>query len=244
MAGTSVRSENGQLQAGLWRGNVHNNNGTPDVPITYEGQTYQTVIIGDQIWMAENLNVGTMINSVNGGTNSDGEQTDNSILEKYCYDDNTNNCNTYGGLYQWNEIMQYVTTEGTQGICPPGWHIPTEAEWQTLEMHLGMTQAEVDSVDWRGTHNEGGKLKESGTTHWYSPNTGATNSSGFTALPSGDLRYSDGLFYYLGQYGYWWSSSIESSGNMWYRFLEDNYDQVGRTSGNEAAGLSVRCLKN
>ncbi len=194
--------------------------------------------------MAENLNVGAMINSITGGTYSNGEQTDNGTIEKYCYDDNTNNCNTYGGLYQWNEMMQYVTTEGTQGICPPGWHIPTEAEWQILEMHLGMTQAEAGNVDWRGTHNEGGKLKETGLTHWNNPNTGATNSSGFTALPGGNLRYSEGLFYYLGQYGYWWSSSIESSGNMWYRFLEDNYDQVGRISGNEAAGLSVRCLKN
>ncbi len=127
--------------------------------------------------MAENLNVGSMIN---GSSN----QTNNGIIEKYCYDDNTSNCDTYGGLYQWEEMMQYVTTPGAQGICPDGWHLPTDEEFKTMEMALGMSQGEADDTGWRGT-DEGGKMKESGTTHWYSPNMGATNSSGFTALPGG-----------------------------------------------------------
>jgi uncharacterized protein (TIGR02145 family) len=93
--------------------------------ITYAGQTYNTVLIGSQCWLKENLNLGTRIDGSS-------DQTNNSTIEKYCYDDNDANCTTYGGLYQWNEAMQYVTTAGTQGICPTGWHIPTYAEFQTL----------------------------------------------------------------------------------------------------------------
>jgi uncharacterized protein (TIGR02145 family) len=119
--------------------------------------------------MAENLNVGTKINST-----SDGQlQTDNEILEKYCYNNDIANCNIYGGMYEWNEAMQYDTTEGAQGICPDGWHIPTDAEWTTLTTFLG------------GESVAGGKMKEAGFAHWYSPNTGATNESGFTGLPGG-----------------------------------------------------------
>ncbi|MCK5838660.1 MAG: hypothetical protein KAG99_02370, partial [Bacteroidales bacterium] len=90
-----------------------------ETSMLYEGQTYSIVAIGTQCWMAENLNVGTRIDGVD-------EQTDNPTLEKYCYNDLESNCDIYGGLYQWNEMMQYVTTEGAQGICPSGWHIPTD----------------------------------------------------------------------------------------------------------------------
>ncbi len=83
----------------------------------------------------------------------------NGIIEKYCYDDNTSNCDTYGGLYQWEEMMQYVTTPGAQGICPDGWHLPTDEEFKTMEMALGMSQSEADNTGWRGT-DEGSKLKE------------------------------------------------------------------------------------
>ena len=216
---------------------TYNNDGTPSDPITnYGGRTYQTVIIGDQIWMAENLNIGGMISGSS-------DQTDNTLMERYCYNNDTNNCNIYGGLYQWNEMMQYVYTEGTQGICPPGWHIPTDAEWKTLEMHLGMTPAEADAIYWRGTHNEGGKLKETGTTHWDSPNTGATNSSGFTALPGGYCEI-DGSFYYLGYHGYWWSSSELSGTIAWDRYLYYDNGQVYRYNYYKTTGFSVRCLKN
>ena len=83
---------------------------------------YQTILIGEQCWMKENLNIGEIIN----GTQ---EQTNNSIIEKYCHDNIGTNCDIYGGLYQWDEVMQYLTNEGVQGICPQGWHIPTDAEW-------------------------------------------------------------------------------------------------------------------
>ncbi len=199
------------------------------------GQSYNTVQIGTQCWMAENINLGTRINGAN-------EQTNNSIIEKYCYDDNETNCNTYGGLYQWNEMMQYVTTEGTQGICPTGWHLPTDDEWKTMELYLGMSQSEADDIGWRGT-DEGGKMKETGTTHWNSPNTGATNSSNFTALPGG-YRYSNGSFSGLGYYGDWWASTGGSGTYAWTRTLNFDYDQVHRNNPNKTNGFSVRCLKN
>ncbi|MBI4648201.1 MAG: hypothetical protein HY738_16860 [Bacteroidia bacterium] len=136
-----------------------------------DSKIYNTVLIGTQCWMAENLNFGTMINSTTGGQ----FQTDNAVIEKYCYSNNSANCSTYGGLYEWNEMMQYNPSDAgnpgtTQGICPSGWHIPTDAELTTLTDYLG------------GESVAGGKMKEIGTTHWTSPNTGATNESGCTAL--------------------------------------------------------------
>ena len=196
------------------------------------GQSYTTVLIGTQCWMAENLNIGTRINGAD-------DQTDNSTIEKYCYGDDDANCTTYGGLYQWDEIMQYVTTEGTQGICPEGWHLPTDDEWKTMEMALGMSQSEADDIGWRGI-DEGYKMK---STSGWSNNGNGSNSSGFTALPGG-LRTSDGSFYYLGYYGLWWSSSEYSGTNAWYRYLYYGYDQVSRGYGSKPSGFSVRCLKN
>ena len=124
--------------------------------------------------MAENLNIGT---TISGAT----DMANNSIIEKYCNENNTANCDTYGGLYQWNEMMEYSTTPGVQGICPTGWHLPTDAEWTVLTSYLG------------GESIAGGKMKttgtiEAGTGLWYAPNNGATNSSGFSALPGG-YRY-------------------------------------------------------
>ncbi|MCD4697445.1 MAG: hypothetical protein K8S16_14520, partial [Bacteroidales bacterium] len=135
---------------------------------TRDGQSYNTVQIGTQCWMAENLNIGTRIDGVN-------EMTDNSTIEKYCYDDLETNCDTYGGLYQWDEMMQYTTTPGVQGICPTGWHLPTDNEWCTLENGVDAGTVSCTAIGWRGI-DAGGNLKEIGTTHWNSPNTGATNS--------------------------------------------------------------------
>ena len=192
--------------------------------IDYAGQTYNTVKIGKQCWMKENLNVGKRI---------DGSQDmkDNSTIEKYCYDNKETNCSKYGGLYQWNEMMQYTTQEGVQGICPGGWHIPTDNEWVVLTDFLG------------GESVAGGKMKETGTVHWNSSNTGATNSSGFTALPGGS-RFSNGSFSSLGIYGYWWSSTEFSSSGAWFRRLHYDDVQVGRGSSYKTRGFSVRCLKN
>ena len=185
--------------------------------------------------MAENLNIGTMIDY------SIQNQHDNGIIEKFCPGGNSNFCNTYGGIYQWDEAMQYVTTPGTQGICPAGWHIPTDSEWKTMEMYLGMSQSDANGYGWRGT-DEGGKLKEAGTSHWISPNNGATNSSGFTALPSG---YMSPLHQYSGitaETSFWTSDEIGGT-NAWYRNLNTFDKRVKRFNSHKASGFSVRCVK-
>jgi uncharacterized protein (TIGR02145 family) len=190
-----------------------------------DGKVYQTVLIGTQCWMKNNLNVGTMIN---GSQN----QTNNGIIEKYCYNNLQSNGDIYGGLYQWDEIMQYTTTAGTQGICPTGWHIPTDVEWETLVSNLG------------GQELAGGKMKEVGTVHWQAPNTGATNSSGFTGLPAGYRAYTS-PFSNIGLYGYFWSSVQYSSGNQaWDRGLLNTTAQAALYYHLKADGLSVRCLKD
>ena len=125
--------------------------------------------------------------------------------------------------------------------CPSGWHLPSDNEWKTLEMFLGMSQSEADDTGWRGT-DEGGKLKETGTTHWFSPNTGATNSIGFSAL-AGGVRFPMDIFSGLFEFGIWWSST-ELSGSAWVRGLDHDSSQVDRESHSKADGCSVRCLKD
>ena len=198
-----------------------------------DGKAYSTVEIGTQCWMAQNLNIGTRIDAVN-------NQTDNGTIEKYCFDNTETNCDVYGGLYQWNEMMQYSTAPGVKGICPTGWHLPTDAEWCTLEQEVDPTIT-CSSVTWRGV-DCGGKLKETGTTHWNSPNTGATNSSGFTALPGGNRGF-DGSFLTLGDFGAWWSSSPDEPSLSLHRELYYNGAGVYRHSSDESFGFSVRCLK-
>ncbi|GEM_PF-2410476 len=203
-----------------------------------DGQMYNTVEIGTQCWMAENMNIGTMINSFTGGTNGNGEQTDNGTIEKWCYDNNASNCDTYGGLYHWNEAMQYATSPASQGICSSEWHIPTDNEWKTLEMELGMSQNDANSSGWRGT-DEGGKLKETGTTHWWSPNTGATNSSGFTTLPGGGGNVNG--FTTIGQEAKYWVSEYPN-----FRSLKYDNSMINRSHTSISGGQarSVRCIKN
>ncbi len=149
--------------------------------IKYEGKTYHIVQIGEQYWLKENLDVGTMIFG-----NQD--QTNNGTIEKYCYNDQESNCDKYGGLYAWNEAMQCITTPGTRGICPEGWHIPTYAEWQTLRNEV---------------NNDGLALKAIGQ------GTGSgegTNTSGFSALLAG-FRYRGSDYRNLDRTIYLWSST-------------------------------------
>ncbi len=206
------------------------------LPFTYEGQSYNTVMIGEQCWMAENLNIGTRIDG-------SGNQTDNSTIEKYCYLDNTSNCDTYGGLYQWDEMMQYVTTEGTQGICPMGWHLPTDAEWKTLEgivdTQYGVGNPEWDGTDWRG-FDAGDRLKT--TTGWYNSGNG-TDVFGFSALPGG-YRGNGGYFYGIGYGGFWWSATESSYPNAWDHNLSYYYNKVNRTTSSRDRGFSVRCVRD
>jgi len=167
--------------------------------------------------------------------NNDISQTDNGTIEKYCYDNDPANCATYGGLYRWNEIMEYTIEEGSQGICPTGWHIPSYTEWNIL----------VDSLG--GDFWAGGKLKETGTSHWVSPNTGASNECGFTALPSGKWVHGyQNYFYGIGKQAYFWSSSEDDWTNITAGRLYLSYQSTNSFSGFEDKdeGFSVRCIKD
>nr|NQU91347.1 hypothetical protein [Bacteroidota bacterium] len=199
--------------------------------VTYSGHTYHSVIIGKQCWMTENLNVGTMIDVSY-------SQTMNSTIEKYCYSGVELICDVYGGLYQFGEMMQYSYTEGAQGICPTGWHVPSDDEWKQMEMALGMSQLSADETGPRGT-DEGKKMKS--TSGWYNNGNG-TNSSGFNALPGG-LTYNE-LFSNMASEGYWWSSSRRLDWQPWTRSLSYFDNKVDRDYANTLIGFSVRCLKN
>jgi uncharacterized protein (TIGR02145 family) len=200
-----------------------------------DGNNYATVQIGTgksvlQTWMAENLKVGIRINGPQA-------QTDNGIIEKYCSNNDDANCAIYGGLYQWGEMMQYATTPGAKGICPTGWHLPTDEEWNTLTVTL-----------LGGDGIAGGKMKASGTVEagsslWHSPNTDATNESGFTALPGGG-RDGNGLFGTLGWYGDWWSSTEGNTILAWDRYIDYDYSIVFRSNFQKSNGNSVRCVWN
>ena len=201
-----------------------------------DGQSYNTIQIGNQCWMAENLNIG---NRIDGSYN----QNNNSIIEKYCYNNNTNNCDTYGGLYQWDEMMQYVSTEGTQGICPDGWHLPTDAEYRIVEIELGMSALETSNTGWRGT-DEGAKLAGNEPL-WTNGNLDLNanfDASAFMSIPGG-YRSISGSSEHLSNVTFFWSSS-ENGGNAWIRHLHYNYTQIYRYYRDQAYGFSVRCIRD
>ena len=188
-----------------------------------DSNIYNTVKIGSQCWMAENLYVGTYI------THSY-DQTNNSTIEKYCYDNDTANCTTHGGLYQWNEMMQYVASgSGIQGICPVGMHLPTDDEWTELINYLG-----GDSV-------AGGKMK---STSGWDNNGNGTNESGFTGLAGGYFIQGFPFSWDLGIRGYWWSADESSGTDAWKCALEYYSDNVYYWDENKTSSISVRCLKD
>ena len=202
-----------------------------------DSNNYSTVQIGDQCWMKESMEVGTML------TSASTMPTNDSVIEKWCYGNSTTNCTNQGGLYTWSEANQLASTclttsctlpVNNQGICPSGWHIPTDAEYKTLEMYLGMTQAQADAKDWRGT-NQGSKLS--------TQTLNGVNSSGFTGLLAG-TRNPDNAFYDRGTLAYLWSGSEYSATNGWVRALYSGYTTIYRDTSSKAYGFSVRCAKN
>jgi len=194
-------------------------------PADGDGNTYNTVTIGSQVWMTSNLNT----SKYNDGTTAIPNVTDPSAWAglstgAYCdYDNTPSNSTTYGKLYNWYAV-------NTAKLCPTGWHVPTDTEWTTLTDYLG------------GLSVAGGKLKEAGTAHWPTPNTGATNEVGFTALPGG-YRATNGTFFDIGYYGHWWSSPELNTNSAWYRTMHYNLSDVSRYSTNQTFGFSVRCLR-
>jgi len=204
-----------------------------------DGNEYNWVKIGDQVWMAENLAYLPSVNQVADGS----EDAAGSYYYVYGYDGTdvnaakaTSNYATYGVLYNWTAAMagsasSTANPSGVQGVCPTGWHLPSDAEWTELTDYLG------------GVGVAGDKLKETGTTHWYSPNTGATNETGFTALPGGG-RASDGSFGSIGGDGYWWSATEYDATLAWNRYLVNYYSNVYRVNYNKELGFSVRCVRD
>jgi uncharacterized protein (TIGR02145 family) len=191
-----------------------------------DGNTYKTIQIGNQTWMAENLkttryNDGTEIPFV-----PDNISWYNLTTPAYCWNiyDEASTKSPFGALYNWYSI-------NSGKLCPAGWHVPTDAEWTTLTTSLGESVA-------------GGKLKETGTTHWTNPNVGASNQTGFTALPGGGRDYDGGSFVYIEYNGVWWSSTEGSADYAWGRNISYYYSDVLRGYYRKKMGFSVRCLKD
>jgi uncharacterized protein (TIGR02145 family) len=177
------------------------------------------------------------------------DQTDNSIIEKYCYDNDPDSCTKYGGLYQWNEMMQYTTQQGVQGICPPGWHLPTDEEWKLLEGAVDSQYGIGDNIwdTWGGDrgYDAGTNLK---TTSGWHLNGNGTDLFGFSGLPGGWRDYYWD-FYGIDYYGFWWTSTEDNDTYAWARELYYNNPGVNRINylksyGYKNYGFSVRCLQD
>jgi uncharacterized protein (TIGR02145 family) len=194
-----------------------------------DGNVYKTVTIGTQTWMAENLRT----TKYNDGTAIPNVTVNNEwaalTTGAYCNYKNTTGIDTiatYGRLYNWYAV-------NTGKLAPIGWHVPTDAEWTTLTTYLGGTSVP----------GAGGKLKETGTTHWISPNTGTTNETGFTALPAGG-RDTDGTFSSIGDAGHWWSATESDASHAWHRgmfYVDGGVNSYGYF---KEVGFSVRCVRD
>jgi uncharacterized protein (TIGR02145 family) len=199
-----------------------------------DGNIYKTIIIGTQVWMAENLkttqyNNGTPITKVIG----DAEWTAQTKAAYSWYNDDAAYKETYGALYNWYAV-------NTGNLCPTGWHVPTDAEFNTLELYLGVPTDNINDWGWRGT-NEGSEMK---TKSGWDDNGNGTNASGFSALPGGYRQYTSGGTYGAGVLTYFWSSSESSSSEAWYRRLDGAEDRIYKAATSKKSGKYVRCLQN
>jgi len=216
--------------------NIINDTTTSGTLTDIDGNVYQTIKIGNQWWMVENLKVTHYNNGDSIPNVIENGLWSGLITGAYCnYNNNTSNVSTYGRLYNWHVVND------SREIAPTGWHVPTDDEWKELEMSLGMSQMQADTLVWRGT-NEGGQMKEAGFAHWPSPNSGATNSSGFKALPGG-FRRDTGQFINLNDTGHWWAKNGSGAEAM-NRALKYTYSQVLRLYYSKQNGYSIRCIKD
>jgi uncharacterized protein (TIGR02145 family) len=186
--------------------------------------------------MKENLDVGTRINGIQ-------DQTDNGIIEKYCYEDNPDSCSKYGGLYLWDEMMQFSTGEKSQGICPPGWHVPSDEEWKVLEgeadSQFGIGDPEWDKFSFRG-FDAGRNLKSQ--YGWVVGGNG-TDLYGFSCLPGG-CQNANGWFINTGYFGYLSTSTEDGSLYKWDRTFSYDNQQISRHSALKRSATSVRCIRD
>jgi uncharacterized protein (TIGR02145 family) len=208
---------------------------TTESIVDVDGNLYNTVIIGSQVWLKENLmtkklNDNTVISNI-----TDNVEWSTLTTPGYCFYTNneTNYKNVYGALYNWNAVK-------TGLLCPTGWHVPIESELHTLILYLD-ANAVLSNIE---SSIAGGILKESGTTYWNYPNTGATNESGFSARPGGNRKATDGTYYLMNTYGYWWSQTESDGSHAWSRGMVLNSAQVIRGPADKRSGLSVRCIKD
>lgn len=203
-----------------------------------DGNVYHTVRIGDQTWTQENMkttryNDGTPIPNVT--DNTEWRHCDSPAYVWYGNDISYKE--PYGALYNWHAVGD------KSGLCPKGWHVPSDEEWKILEMYLGMSKEQVDGTVWRGT-DQGGKIKEAGTDHWVSPNKGATNESGLTVLGAG-RRFTNGLFGTIKEGCTIWSSTPTSLSSAAYRHFATGNAGIGRNpAGEKKFGFTVRCVKD
>ncbi len=193
----------------------------------YDDNVYDTVIIGTQVWMKQNLKVthynnGSIIPNV-----ADSAAWVNLITGARCYykNDSVTYDSVYGALYNWYAVNDI------NGICPEGWHVSTDDDWQMAEAYLG------------GTDVAGGKMKEADTLHWASPNIEATNSSRFTGLPGG-MRDPDSKFDYVVEFGMWWANSEYNTSFVWSTYLWNLATHVDHNPIPKNYALSIRCVKD
>ena len=196
-----------------------------------DGNSYKTVLLGTQQWMAENLKV----TKFNDGTlipfYSSESQWSSASAGATCYLNNDlSMVPKYGRLYNWYTISK--TKNGNKNLCPTGWHVPTLSEWTVLFDYLG------------GESVAGGRMKETGYVNWASPNTGATNSSLFTGLPGGGRMYDIGTYAYYTGLGCWWSDNETGTYGAWMIGLQNNSTGILKSENGKTDGFSIRCLKD
>jgi uncharacterized protein (TIGR02145 family) len=215
-----------------------------------DGNVYNTVQIGAQVWLSRNLSTtryadGSSIPLVEG----DAEWASLTSTEKaYCwFENNIGNINTYGALYTWwaatNGDSSILVPSGVQGACPNGWHIPSDEELKIMEQAIGMSKEDADGTSFRGT-NEGSKLKETGTTHWYGSNEFATNETGFTAMGAGQRFALTGQFMSIGALAAIWSATAYDTSTVWIRALQWDTETINRNPYTKWNGYSIRCVRD
>ncbi len=213
--------------------------------VNYAGESYPTVQIGSQCWFQKNVNAGTMVLGAN-------DQTNNSILEKYCYNNNPANCSIYGGLYQWAEAVQYQNGASNtaspnpafggniKGICPTGWHVPSDGDWCTM---ISFLDSNANCNNFLLSNVVGGMLKSTFAL-WTPPNTGATNGSGFSALPCGFRTYVGNFLDGGNERTFFGTSTETSASSALIRYLEYNSSSIFSSGEIKTRGHSIRCLKD
>lgn len=220
----------------------------PSTITDIDGNVYQVIKIGEQWWMTENLKVTRYRNGDRIPLIKDSKEWKHTFFGAYAIyphtrldglETNEEVGDKYGLLYNWYAV------NNSRGLCPEGWHIPSDADWKKLEMHLGMSQQDANQTGRRG-YNQGGQIKSRRTDpdphpSWRSPNVGATDYAGFSAVPGGFRSY-DGSFDDIGRRGVWWSSTKYDDIMVWSRILHFQYGNIFRDISCIDDGLSVRCV--